>query len=132
MSDPLPPLPERETLRLHQANERTLLAWIRTAIALMGFGFVVARFGLFLRELAASHGVEAVPRGVPWSLWTGVFLAAFGSVMVLGSTARYRMLSAAIERREVGRPRGDAWIYVAAMLVVAVGLAIGALLLTSH
>ncbi len=131
MSERLPPLPERETLRLHQANERTLLAWIRTAIAMMGFGFVVARFGLFLRELAASHGAVVVPRGVPWSLWTGVFLAVFGSVMVLGSLLRYRLLSSAIERHEVGRPAGDAWIYFTGMLIVGVGIAIGALLLTS-
>lgn len=38
-----------ETLRLHQANERTMLAWIRTGIALMAFGFAIARFGVFLR-----------------------------------------------------------------------------------
>ena len=39
--------------RVYFAAERTLLAWVRTGLALMGFGFVVARFGLFLRELAA-------------------------------------------------------------------------------
>ena len=37
--------------REHQANERTFLAWLRTSLALIGFGFVIARFGLFLREL---------------------------------------------------------------------------------
>ena len=44
------------------AAERTLLAWIRTGIALMGFGFVVARFGLFLRELARVGGHAASQR----------------------------------------------------------------------
>jgi inner membrane protein YidH len=39
------------------AEERTFLAWIRTGIALMGFGFVVARFGLFLRELASLRSI---------------------------------------------------------------------------
>ena len=42
------------------AAERTLLAWVRTGIALMGFGFVVARFGLFLRELVRV-GEHAAP-----------------------------------------------------------------------
>ena len=42
--------------RVYFAAERTLLAWVRTGLALMGFGFVVARFGLFLRELAAVPG----------------------------------------------------------------------------
>lgn len=44
--------------RVALAAERTLLAWIRTGIALMGFGFVVARFGVFLRELVASRAGE--------------------------------------------------------------------------
>ena len=40
--------------RVHFAAERTFLAWIRTGLALMGFGFVVARFGLFLKEVAGG------------------------------------------------------------------------------
>jgi putative membrane protein len=47
-----PALPEGR-FRDHAANERTLLAWIRTGVALMGFGFAIARFGLFLREIVA-------------------------------------------------------------------------------
>jgi putative membrane protein len=42
-----------ETLRLHQANERTVLAWIRTGISPMAFGFAIARIGVFLRQVAS-------------------------------------------------------------------------------
>ncbi len=50
----------RGALSDYLAAERTLLAWIRTGLALMGFGFVVARFGLFIRELqVVQHGVAA-------------------------------------------------------------------------
>jgi putative membrane protein len=132
MVEPLPPLPDRETLRLHQANERTLLAWVRTALAMMGFGFVVARFGLFLRELAATHDVVVVPAGVPWSLWTGLALAALGALTVLGSLLRFRTISRSIERHEVGRPAGDAWLYFVCLFIAGVGVAIGALLLASR
>jgi len=52
-SNPKPP----EDPRVRVAAERTLLAWMRTGMALMGFGFVVARFGLFLREIAAAGNV---------------------------------------------------------------------------
>ena len=51
------PAPPADDTRLRQGIETTLLAWIRTGMALMGFGFVVARFGLFLRELAATRGL---------------------------------------------------------------------------
>lgn len=37
--------------RDHQANERTFLAWLRTSLALIGFGFAIARFGLFTRQI---------------------------------------------------------------------------------
>jgi uncharacterized membrane protein YidH (DUF202 family) len=59
--------------RIYFAVERTLLAWIRTGLALMGFGFVVARFGLFLRELG-SVAAHIPVRSSGFSLWTGTAL----------------------------------------------------------
>jgi len=62
--------------RVYHAAERTFLAWIRTSLALMAFGFVVARFGLFLRELEAARGglpVEPSPLSLP--LGVGLVLA---------------------------------------------------------
>src|SRR5580693_8496547 len=59
--------------RVRLAAERTLLAWIRTGLAMMGFGFVVARFGLFLQEMAAvEHMTLHRPPGL--SHWLGVGL----------------------------------------------------------
>jgi putative membrane protein len=63
--------------RVAMAAERTLLAWTRTSLAMMGFGFVVAKFGLFLRELAQIDGATIRP-GTGFSLWIG------GSLVVLG------------------------------------------------
>ena len=56
-----PGTPESTRTREHLANERTLLAWVRTAVALMGLGFVVARFGLFLRQLALERAAPPEP-----------------------------------------------------------------------
>jgi len=60
-------------LRDRLAAERTFLAWIRTGIALMAFGFVVARFGLFLQRLQIIQQVPAAqPLGI--SRWFGTAL----------------------------------------------------------
>jgi putative membrane protein len=76
MSEPMPGSPEKDP-RVYLAVERTLLAWIRTGLAMMGFGFVVARFGLFLRELQAAH--DSAPVQSPRvSLWFGTALVLMG------------------------------------------------------
>jgi putative membrane protein len=70
------------------AAERTLLAWIRTGIALMGFGFVIARFGLFLRELARVGGHAAAPRFD--SALIGTFVVGSGVAVNLWASLRHR------------------------------------------
>src|ERR1700704_1818007 len=62
------------------AAERTFLAWIRTGLALMGFGFVVARFGLFLQALQIGQP-NLPPRPVGLSPWFGTALIFFGIVV---------------------------------------------------
>ncbi|HEY4311820.1 MAG TPA: DUF202 domain-containing protein [Pirellulales bacterium] len=66
--------------RLRLGMETTLLIWIRTGLALMGFGFVLARFGLFLEELSAR---QANPRPFHVSLWFGIMLLALGVLVNL-------------------------------------------------
>jgi putative membrane protein len=117
--------------RVYLAAERTLLAWIRTGLAMMGFGFVVARFGLYLSELQSSQGVP-VARSPHGSLWFGTALVLFG-VMVHVSTALQH-------RRFVQRLRKGTWspnqasrsgIAVAIALALA-GVGVTAYLLLAH
>jgi len=74
--------------RVVLAAERTLLAWVRTSLAMMGFGFVVARFGLFLRELAQVEGASIRP-GSGLSLWIGGSLVVLGVVVNIVAAASH-------------------------------------------
>jgi putative membrane protein len=123
------PAPERareETLRLHQANERTLLAWVRTGIALMAFGFALARFAVFLHQVASLHsGMPAHPS--LGSTWLGAALVALGMIANLLATLRYGRIRRAIERGELGAP-SPTLVYVTGITVTLIGLAMTVLL----
>ena len=107
----LPP----EDPRVRFAAERTLLAWMRTGLALMGFGFVVARFGLFLREIAAVGHAVGDPHATGWSLGIGTALIALGvAVSLLASFEYFRFVQFA--------KRGRSYTPRTAMLAVVVSL----------
>lgn len=113
-----PPRPEGRT-RDHLANERTFLAWIRTALGLIGLGFVLARMGMFLHELAAVSGAEQPPRPhVGWEfIGTGLVLVVAGTVLGGCSAWIYRRTRIAIDQFNY-EPASNA---VAALTVIAVG-----------
>jgi putative membrane protein len=85
--------------RVYFAAERTFLAWIRTGIALMGFGFVVARFGLFLREIANDGRHSSVP-ALGFSLWIGIALVLIGVFVNVTAVIRQGRLIQQLKRGE--------------------------------
>jgi putative membrane protein len=103
-----------------------MLAWIRTGIALMAFGFAIARFGVFLRQVA-SVGQPTVHVQTIGSAWVGAVLVALGMVANLMATVRFARIRHAIERGETGAP--DAMVvYVFGALATAIGLVMTVLL----
>jgi putative membrane protein len=80
--------------RILFAAERTLLAWQRSAIALMGFGFVVERFGLFL-QLVAHQPLSGSQRG--FSLGLGVLLLLLGAAVALISARQFRQIAKSLD-----------------------------------
>ena len=83
--------PAEEDPRVYFAAERTFLAWIRTGLGLMGVGFAVARFGLFLRQLRASEAHTPV-HGTGLSVWSGVAIVALGVVVLISAIFEHRTL----------------------------------------
>ena len=91
----LPRRTDDRRLLAHLSNERTLLAWNRTGIAIIALGFVVARFGLLIRDLA---GTAVKPAAATASGVIGIGLTVFGAVITALSLARYLQVARGIER----------------------------------
>jgi uncharacterized protein (DUF302 family)/uncharacterized membrane protein YidH (DUF202 family) len=119
----------RADIRDYLAAERTLLAWIRTGLALMGFGFVVARFGLFLQELQVAQRVPLLqPYGL--SLWFGVALIAMGVAVNLFSAWRHARLIRELDLGEEAHSRPSAQAIAVAVFLALVGVAMAAYLVS--
>jgi putative membrane protein len=121
--EPMEPNPKPASTSDYLAAERTLLAWIRTSLAFMGFGFVVARFGLFLRELRSPLG------GLPGnstgaSLWFGITLIASGVLLTVFSGVQHLRLVRALGRGEGSVPHGTTLADALVVLLTLAGIGI--------
>ncbi len=81
--------------RDHLANERTFLAWVRTSVAVVVFGFAIGRFAIALRQLTEFQG--HVPKTTGLSVWMGMGSILAGVVMVVAGLARYRKTRAQLD-----------------------------------
>ena len=74
--------------RVYFAAERTFLAWIRTGLGLMGIGFAVSRFGIFLREFRATKS-QVVAHSMGVSGWSGVALVSLGVIVNIAALVQH-------------------------------------------
>jgi putative membrane protein len=74
----------------HLANERTFLAWIRTSIGIMAFGFVVVKFSLFLKQISIILGKGIVDQSKGYSSVAGIVLVIVGAIAAVLSYIRYK------------------------------------------
>ncbi|MHB8671341.1 MAG: YidH family protein [Acidimicrobiales bacterium] len=107
------------------ASDRTLLAWLRTGIAVSGLGFVVAKFGLFLKKLD-QLAVKAPPRtggAAPVSAYLGVALVSLGGLLTALGFVQHRG-TLRQERVAPGGPRPAEWPIVVATAGCMVTIAV--------
>ncbi|WP_149241856.1 DUF202 domain-containing protein [Dyadobacter sp. 32] len=74
----------------HLANERTYLAWIRTGIGIMAFGFVVVKFSLFVKQIGVVFQTKINAPSQGYSAIIGIVLVAMGTLSILFSFFQYR------------------------------------------
>ena len=120
---------EKRDPRYYLAAERTFLAWMRTGLSLMGFGFVVARFGLFLREIALAGAIASTVHSTGWSLWIGVVLIALGVVVSLTASYEYSRFIQFASRGETFIPRTARLAVVVSVILALLGITMAAYLI---
>ena len=108
------------------ANERTFLAWIRTGVALIALGFVVARFGLLLRELATGRGVlpSTSIAGGHVSSYIGTAIVLLAALLLALSYVHYRATVRALDPGEFHEHRLLTAALAATVILIAIALAI--------
>jgi len=93
--------PKVSNRRVHMANERTFLAWIRTSIGIMAFGFVVEKFALFMKQMSIILGKSTIENTIPpshgYSAIVGIFLVGFGTLLSLLAFVRYKKIERQID-----------------------------------
>jgi len=117
-------IPDEKRASEFLANERTFLAWIRTSIAVISLGFVVAKFGVWLHELATRLAPQTPIPSTGLSLPIGVAMMAMGGALAVLAAWHYHLVNLAIERGEVRANRGLIVAVTAGVALLALAMII--------
>jgi putative membrane protein len=114
-----------EEFRMMLQLETSLLGWLRTSLSLMGFGFVIARFGLFLREIAVAGQMHVRPHTwlTAMNTFTGTGLIVLGIVVLLIAVRNHVQTVDRLRRGELAMP--SRWSLSVILSLILCGLGMG-------
>jgi putative membrane protein len=115
---------QRKNTSDHLANERTFLAWVRTSIGIMAFGFVVVKFSLFIRQLSILLGKEVTIKPHGYSSILGIILVAFGAFTSLLAWWRYKKTEKQIDNNNFKSSSLTTGILIAFIFLISILLII--------
>jgi putative membrane protein len=119
-------LESNDEYRMILQLEISLLAWLRTSLSLMGFGFVIARFGLFLREIAQAN--QLTVHRYPWltqvNSFTGTGLIVLGIAVLLVAVWSHQRTMERLHRGELVFPSRWSLSVIASLTLAALGMAL--------
>jgi putative membrane protein len=115
--------------RVYLAAERTYLAWVRTSLGLMGFGFLIARFGYWMRGLAAIDHDHAYHS--KFSPYLGFMMVCFGVGVCVVAAVRHRQYVRSLRAGVANPPLSLAATMALAAVLAVAGLAMAIHILTT-
>ncbi len=112
---------ENKDPRVYFAAERTLLAWTRTSLSLMGFGFVVERFGFFVHAMVPQHS-ETLQRGL--SFWGGLVFISLGVLSSIIAFVQYRKVLRMLQTDGISTSYSANFSSLTCLFVAGIGIAL--------
>ncbi|HXP00553.1 MAG TPA: DUF202 domain-containing protein [Luteibacter sp.] len=106
----------------HAANERTHLAWVRTAISMMAFGFLLERFDVYLIYITQVAQGPHPPLHTAASEWLGLGLLACGALTIIAATLRFYRNRRLIQSEDVEAYAGGPLVHVISILLVVMAI----------
>ena len=114
--------------RVFFAAERTLLAWLRTGLTIIAIGFVVARFGLFVRLLALQSPTHPAVASSAWSASLGIAFVAVGSLAIVIAAIQHGRFVATLSPADLPPAYSRSTAVVLSLVLAGLGVALAAYL----
>jgi len=114
--------------RVFFAAERTLLAWLRTGLTIIALGFVISRFGLFIKLISLESASLASNANSPFSSALGIAFVIIGSLSIATAAIQHRRFVATLSETQLSSVYSSKIAFILALTVAMLGVTLAAYL----